>query len=157
VARLAELEIPYSGTALAIFGAAFLSTRLLGSHLVDRLGIGNVLISALTIEAVGLGGLSFAASVITCLIFDVAAAIGLALVYPCYVAWVTERARSGERITALGVVISAWDLGVALGGPLAGLLSAEAYVGAFRAAAAASVIALIAFVIGNYGVRAKGE
>ena len=156
VARLAELSIPHGDSALAVFGAAFLSTRLFGGHLVDRLGVGNVLISALAIEVAGLGGLSFAGSGITSLLFDIAAAIGLALVYPCYVAWVTELAKPSERITALGVVISAWDLGVAIGGPLAGLLSAGAYAGAFRAAAAASVVALIVFLTGgNHRARAE--
>jgi MFS family permease len=148
-ARLTELAIPFRGMALAIFGASFLTTRLFGSHLVDRHGVDNILISALLIEAVGLAGLSFATSSATCFIFDVTTAAGLALVYPCYVAWVAERAKSDERITALGVVISAWDLGVAIGGPLAGLLSRDAYVWAFCAAAAASLIALVAFLFGR--------
>jgi MFS family permease len=99
------------------------------------------------IEAAGLAGLSFATSGVACLLFDVASAVGLALTYPCYVAWVTERAKASERITALGVVISAWDLGVAVGGPLAGLLSEGAFVGAFRVAAAASIVALIPFLL----------
>lgn len=144
--RFKMLGIPGGELALPIYGIAFLGTRYFGSPLVDRYGAKRALVLAILTETCGLLGLSAAQSSASCLLLDAVTGTGLALTYPCYVAWVTERARPTERTAALGVVISAWDLGVALGGPLAGLLAGDAYAGAFAAAAVAAVIALVASV-----------
>jgi predicted MFS family arabinose efflux permease len=55
---------------------------------------------------------------------------------------VTKTAAARERTAALGVMISAWDLGVACGGPAGGLLAADAYSGTFGLAAGASLVAI---------------
>ena len=142
VSRMAALNLPRNDIALAIFGSAFLTARFLGSPLVDRFGPSIMLTGSLLVEAFGLGGLALANSTAGSLLMTAVAGSGLAVIYPCYVALVTEAADASERTTALGVVISAWDLGVAVGGPVAGLLAAYNYSVAFIAAAGASIVAV---------------
>ena len=142
VPRFAGLALPGQNIALAAFGVAFLVTRFAGSPLVDRFGAAAVLPIALVIQAAGLAGLALVGSETTALAMTVVAGIGIALIYPCYIALVTDSAEAGERTAALGLVISAWDLGVAIGGPLGGLLSARSYAGAFLVAGLAALVAL---------------
>jgi MFS family permease len=139
---MAALNLPRNDIALAVFGSAFLTARFLGSPLVDRFGPSIMLTGSLLVEAFGLGGLALANSTAGSLLMTAVAGSGLAVIYPCYVALVTEAADASERTTALGVVISAWDLGVAVGGPMAGLLAAYNYSVAFIAAAGASIVAV---------------
>jgi MFS family permease len=143
VPRMAALALPGNDVALTVFGVAFLATRFTGSPLVDRFGPAIVLAASLLVEAVGLAGLALASTAAGSLLMTATVGAGLALTYPCYVALVTRAADPSERTTALGVVISSWDLGVALGGPLAGLLATDNYSGAFVTAAGASTISIL--------------
>jgi MFS family permease len=143
VPRMAALSLPGNDVALTVFGGAYLTTRFVGSPLVDRCGPALMLAASLLVEAVGLAGLALASTTAGSLLMTATAGAGLALTYPCYVALVTRAAAASERTTALGVVISSWDLGVAIGGPIAGLLAADSYSGAFMTAAGAAIISML--------------
>lgn len=144
--RFAVLSVPGSQQLLAAFGALFLLTRLIGSPLVDRYGAARMLMIALSMETAGMAGLSVAHDLPTAVIATAVASVGLSLVYPCYIALVTGATLASERVAAVGVVISAWDLGVALGGPLAGLLAMHAYTYAFQVSALACVVSMLVLV-----------
>jgi MFS family permease len=147
VPRFAALGLAGKDIALAVFGIAFLVTRFLGSPLVDRFGAARMLVVALLIEAAGLGGQALADTTTASLLMTAVTGIGIAVIYPCYVALVTRAADPGERTAALGVMISAWDLGVAAGGPIGGLVAGEHYAAPFATAAAAALAALVLFVV----------
>lgn len=142
VPRLTALGLPERNLALAVFGAAFLVARFFGSPLVDRIGPRRMLGIALLIEASGLIGLGIASGATSVLGMTVLAGVGISLIYPCYIALVTNAASASERTTALGIVISAWDLGAAIGGPLGGFLAAHNYAEGFFAAGLCALLSM---------------
>jgi len=127
--------------AFTVFGTAFILTRILAAPWVDRLGVQRVLVAACGLEAIGLGTLAFAPTLATAFACIALIAAGLSLLYPCLARWVSDLARDHERTTALGALTSAWDLGLALGGPLAGAMSAISLQAPFELGALAAAVA----------------
>ena len=142
VPRFAHLGFAGQNLGLTACGIAFMITRFLGSGYADRFGGRRVLLSAFLIEAVGLAGLfltdvewlAFASTALT--------GAGLSLLIPSLTSLVTEAANPRERTAALGAVTSAWDLGVAVGGPLGGLVAGASDAGPFALGAVAALIAI---------------
>jgi MFS family permease len=147
VPRFAALDFAGQNFALTVFGVAFMITRFLGSGYADRFGGRRVLLSAFLIESVGLAGLflthvewlAFASTALT--------GAGLSLLIPSVTSLVTEAADPRERTAALGAVTSAWDLGVAVGGPLGGLVAGASDAGPFALGAVAALIAIAPLAI----------
>jgi MFS family permease len=147
VPRFAALDFAGQNFALTVFGIAFMITRFLGSGYADRFGGRRVLLSAFLIESAGLAGLfltrvewlAFASTALT--------AAGLSLLIPSVTSLVTEAADPHERTAALGAVTSAWDLGVAVGGPLGGLVAGRSDAGPFALGAVAALIAIAPLAI----------
>jgi MFS family permease len=149
VPRFESLHLPGQQMALAVFGLSFITCRLVGSAWVDRFGARRVLWVSFLIEAIGLGGL--AVNVTTSLAFQcvILAGAGLSLLYPCLAALVSDAAPGRERATALGAVTSAWDLGVAAGGPLGGLVATGTHAQPFVVGAAAALCAILPLMAGR--------
>ncbi len=147
VPRFAALGFAGQNFALTVFGIAFMMTRFLGSGYADRFGARPVLLSAFLVESVGLAGLflthreslAFASTALT--------AAGLSLLIPSVTSLVTEAADPRERTAALGAVTSAWDLGVAVGGPMGGLVAGASDAGPFALGAVAALIAIAPLAI----------
>jgi MFS family permease len=147
VPRFAALDFAGQNFALTVFGVAFIITRFLGSAYADRFGGRRVLLPAFLIESAGLAGvflaqvewLAFASAALT--------GAGLSLLMPSLTSLVTEAADPRERTAALGAVTSAWDLGVAIGGPLGGLVAGASYAGPFGLGAVAALIAIAPLAI----------
>jgi MFS family permease len=145
--RFAALDFAGQNFALSVFGVAFIITRFLGSAYADRFGGRRVLLPAFVIESAGLAGLfltqvewlAFASAALT--------GAGLSLLMPSLTSLVTEAADPRERTAALGAVTSAWDLGVAVGGPLGGLVAGASYAGPFGLGAVAALIAIAPLAI----------
>ena len=154
VPRFAALGFAGQNFALTVFGIAFMMTRFLGSGYADRFGARPVLLSAFLVESVGLAGLflthreslAFASTALT--------AAGLSLLIPSVTSLVTEAADPHERTAALGAVTSAWDLGVAVGGPLGGLVAGASNAGPFALGAVAALIAIAPLAINPKRERA---
>jgi MFS family permease len=154
VPRFAALDFAGQNFALTAFGIAFMITRFLGSGYADRFGARRVLSSAFVIESAGLAGLflthvewlAFASTALT--------AAGLSLLIPSVTSLVTEAADPRERTAALGAVTSAWDLGVAVGGPLGGLVAGTSNAGPFALGAVAALIAIAPLAINPKRERA---
>jgi MFS family permease len=154
VPRFASLDFVGQNFALTVFGVAFMITRFLGSGYADRFGGRRVLLSAFLIESVGLTGLflthveslAFASTALT--------GTGLSLLIPSVTSLVTEAADPRERTAALGAVTSAWDLGVAVSGPLGGLVAGASNAGPFALGAVAALIAIAPLAINPKRERA---
>jgi MFS family permease len=143
VPRFAALRLPGEQFALAIFGVAFMLTRFLGSPAVDRCGASAVLVLALIVETLGLLGLSLASKPWLVFSFTVVAGAGISMVYPCLASLVAAAAQAHERSAALGSMTSAWDLGLAIGGPLGGVVAGATNAGPFAIAAIAALLAML--------------
>ena len=142
VPRFAALDFPGRNFALTVFGIAFMITRFLGSGYAGRFGARRVLLSAFLIEAVGLAGLFLTHVEWFAFTSTALAGAGLSLLIPSVTSLVTEAADPRERTAALGAVTSAWDLGVAIGGPLGGFVAGASNAGPFALGAVAALIAI---------------
>jgi MFS family permease len=154
VPRFAALDFAGQNFALTVFGIAFMMTRFLGSGYANRFGGRRVLLSAFLIESVGLAclflthveWLAFASTALT--------GAGLSLLIPSVTSLVTEAADPRERTAAVGAVTSAWDLGVAVAGPLGGLVAGASDAGPFALGAVAALIAIAPLAINPKRERA---
>jgi MFS family permease len=106
-----------------------------------------VLLSAFLVESVGLAGLFFAHVEWLAFASTAVAGAGLSLLIPSVTSLVTEAADPRERTAAVGAVTSAWDLGVAVGGPLGGLVAGATNAGPFALGAVAALIAIVPLAI----------
>jgi len=140
--RFAALDFAGRNFALTAFGVAFITTRFLGSGLADRLGGRRVLFSAFAVEFIGLAGLCLSRVEWLSFVSVALAGAGMSLLIPCLTTLVTVAADPRERTAALGAVTSAWDLGVAAGGPLGGYFAGDSDAGPFALAALAALVAI---------------
>ncbi len=147
VPRFAALEFAGQNFALTVFGIAFMITRFLGSGYADRCGGRWVLLSAFLIESMGLAGLYFTNVEWLAFASTALTGAGLSLLIPSVTSLVTEAADPRERTAAVGAVTSAWDLGVAVGGPLGGLVAGASDAGPFALGAIAALIAIVPLAI----------
>jgi len=154
VPRFAALHFAGQNFALPVFGIAFMVTRFLGSGFAHRFGGRRVLLSAFLIESLGLAGLFFTQLQWLAFTSTALAGAGLSLLIPSVTTLVTEAADPRERTAALGAVTSAWDLGVAVGGPLGGLVAGASNAGPFAVGAAAALVAIAPLAIATKGERA---
>lgn len=127
--------------ALTVFGIAFMFARFLGSGYAARFGGRRVLLFAFLIEAAGFAGLYVTHAEWLAFLSTALAGAGLSLLIPSVTSLVTEAADPRERTAAVGAVTSAWDLGVAVGGPLGGLVAGASEAGPFALGAIAALIA----------------
>ena len=154
VPRFAALDFAGQNFALTVFGIAFMITRFLGSGYAARFGGRRVLLSAFLIESVGLAGLFFAHVEWLAFVSTAVTGAGLSLLIPSVTSLVTEAADPRERTAAVGAVTSAWDLGVAIGGPLGGFVAGASNAGPFALGAVAALIAIAPLAINPKGERA---
>jgi MFS family permease len=145
--RFAALDFAGQNFALTVFGVAFMITRFLGSGYADRFGGRRVLLSAFLIESAGLAGLFLANMEWLAFASTALTGAGLSLLMPSVTSLVTEAADPRERTAALGAVTSSWDLGVAVGGPLGGLVAGASNAGPFALGAVAALVAIAPLAI----------
>jgi MFS family permease len=152
--HFAALDFAGQNFALTVFGVAFMITRFLGSGYAARFGGKRVLLSAFLIESVGLAGLFLTHVEWLAFISTAVAGAGLSLLIPSVTSLVTEAADPRERTAAVGAVTSAWDLGVAVAGPLGGLVAGASDAGPFALGAVAALIAIAPLAINPKRERA---
>jgi MFS family permease len=149
VPRFAALDFAGQNFALTVFGIAFMITRFVGSGYAARFGGRRILLSAFLIESVGLAGLSLTRVEWLAFTSTAVAGAGLSLLIPSVTSLVTEAADPRERTAAVGAVTSAWDLGVAIGGPLGGFVAGASNAGPFALGAVAALIAIAPLAINS--------
>jgi MFS family permease len=148
VLYLRHASIGADGYALAVFAAAFLLTRTLGSPLVDKLGGATVGAVSVLVEALGLLLVATAAAQPPVLLGVTLTGAGVALMYPATVAMTLRRTGALRPGTSVGVMTSFWDLGIMVAGPVGGAIaSAGGYPVAFLVAVLTSVASLTVITV----------
>jgi MFS family permease len=129
---------------LAVFAAAFLLVRVLGSHAVDRYGGRRALMVTLFVEISGVASLTLASAPILIFVGVALTGAGCSLLFPAVVSVSLSRVRHGMPGTAIAAATSFWDLGILVAGVSAGaLVLTVGYSAAFGSALLAACLALI--------------
>ncbi|MDQ7982295.1 MFS transporter [Paraburkholderia sp. SARCC-3016] len=134
---------PNAGFALSAFGGAYIAVRVLFGGLPDRLGGYRIGTCSLFLEAVGLTVISLAARPAVALLGACITGLGYSLVFPSLGVEAMRRVPGEGRGLAIGAYLACFDLGLAVGGPGAGVMAAYRGVpAAFTAAAGATIVSL---------------
>ncbi|WP_045077224.1 MFS transporter [Psychromicrobium lacuslunae] len=129
---------------LAVFSAAFLLIRLLGSSLVDYFASRVMLPGTLVLEGLGLVLFGLSGQLWLALLALILAGAGLGLVYPATSKLTISQAGQEGRGMAIGSMTSLWDVGIMLGGPIAGAIAtAQSVSTAFVVAGAVGLLAAL--------------
>jgi MFS family permease len=124
------------------FAVAVFASRLVLSRVPDRAGARPTATAAAAIEAVGLTVIALADSLAAALAGAIIVGIGFSMLFPSLALMVVGRVDDDRRGSAMGAFTAFFDIGVGLGGPLAGLAAALAgYPSVFFLSAGAAVAA----------------
>jgi MFS family permease len=114
--------VPNGIAAFDAFGFTYIGVRLFIGNVPDRLGPRQVAFWSAIVEAAGLVIVALAANLATVIIGGLVIGAGLSLLFPSLALIVINRAPESQRGAALGAITSFWDVGIAVGAPLAGLV-----------------------------------
>lgn len=137
-----------SGVLVLIgFTGLYAGARLFIGHLPDKLGARRVAAASGIVEAAGLIVIAVAPDLPIALLGGIVAGTGFSLLHPSLALMVLDRANPQRQGSALGTYTSFWDLGLAVWGPLAGVIATglgyeAVFLLAALCAAAASAMAL---------------
>ena len=104
------------------FAASLVASRLVIGGLPDRLGPRRVAVVAAFVEAVGLAAIGLAESLPVAILGAVVMGWAFSVLYPSLSLIVHRRVSESRRGAAFGTFTATFDLGVALGAPLIGLV-----------------------------------
>jgi MFS family permease len=136
VLHLDARGIGHGAAVFTAFAAMVVLARLVGGWLPDRIGGARCAIGAGVVEAAGLALIGIAQSVPVAIAGALAMGAAFSLLYPSLALIVVERVPIERRGAAFGTYTACFDLGVGLGGPIAGVVVALAgYGAAFMVAA----------------------
>jgi MFS family permease len=125
----------FTAFALAVF-----ASRLALSRVPDRAGARRTATAAGLIEALGLTIIALAHSLATALLGALVVGVGFSMLFPALALMVVGEVDDDRRGSAMGAFTAFFDVGVGLGGPLAGATAALAgYPAVFFLAAAAAL------------------
>jgi MFS family permease len=140
----------HSGVAvLSCFSAVYGGTRLVIGRLPDRLGPRRVATACGVGEAAGLAIIAVAPNLAVAVTGSVVMGVGFSLLHPSLALMVMNRTDPAQQGAALGAYTSFWDLGLAVWGPLTGVVaSGLGYPAVFGVASVAAVAAAgLAFTV----------
>ncbi len=141
--HLAARGVGHPGFVLTAVAGAVVVTRLVVAAALDRVGPWRVLAAGCIAQGLGLSAVAAASELPPALIGGMLLGAGYAAVFPALALMVVERAPVEQRGAALGGFTAYLDLGLAVGGPLAGLLATLAgRPGALLIAAVLTALAL---------------
>jgi MFS family permease len=127
--------IVFTAFAVAVFGA-----RLVLSRLPDRAGARRTATAAGLAEALGLAVIAVAHSLALALIGALIVGVGFSMLFPSLALMVVGEVEDDRRGTAMGAFTAFFDIGVGLGGPIAGATAALAgYPAVFYLSAVAAL------------------
>ena len=126
------------------FAASLVLSRIVAGGLPDRLGPRRVAAIAALLEALGLVVIGVAGSLPVALVGAVVMGWAFSVLYPSLSLIVLERVPDSRRGAAFGTFTATFDLGVALGAPLVGLvISFSDYAAGFIFAAALALLVAV--------------
>jgi len=109
--------------AFNAFGVTYIGVRLVIGNLPDRHGASRVAFWSGLVEAVGLLLVAVAHNLAVAIAGGLVVGAGLSLLFPALALLVINRTAAAQQGAALGAFASFWDIGVALGGPIAGTIA----------------------------------
>ncbi len=157
VLLLGDRGVGHAGTVFTVYACAVVLARLVLGRLPDRFGGRRTAAGAAVAAAAGIGVLAVAGSLPVAALGAVVMGIGSALVYPSLALLVIDRVDPARRGVALGAFTGFFDLGVAIGGPLAGLIASVAGYGAAFGVAAACSLAAAGVALSSGLVHVRGQ
>jgi MFS family permease len=133
----------HSGVAvLSSFSAVYAGTRLFIGHLPDRLGPRRVATWSGIGEATGLLVIAVAPNLPVAIVGSLVMGAGFSLLHPSLALMVMNRTDPLKQGAALGAYTSFWDLGLAVWGPVTGVVATGfGYPAVFVVGAACAVVA----------------
>jgi MFS family permease len=142
VLHLRARGIGGGATVFTAFAVAVFASRLALSRVPDRAGARRTATAAGLLEALGLAIIALAGSLAVALIGAVVVGVGFSMLFPSLALMVVGEVGDDRRGSALGAFTAFFDIGVGLGGPIAGLTASLAgYPAVFVLAAAAALCA----------------
>jgi MFS family permease len=122
------------------FAVAVFASRLVLSRVPDRAGARRTASTAGLLEALGLAIIAVAHSLLVALCGAIVVGVGFSMLFPSLALMVVGRVGEDRRGSALGAFTAFFDIGVGLGGPIAGATAAIAgYPSVFMLAAGAAL------------------
>lgn len=121
VLHMAQEGVSEGATVFTAFAATVVLGRLALGSLPDRVGPRRTAAAAGVAEAAGLALMAMATGLPLALAGAVVMGTGFSLLFPSLALLALERTDDEQRGSALGAVTAFFDLGVAVGSPLAGL------------------------------------
>ena len=109
--------------AFNAFGITYIGVRLFIGNVPDRFGARQVAFASALVEAVGLVIVAVAHNLVTVVAGGLIMGAGLSLLFPALALLVINRTDPSQQGAALGGFTSFWDIGLAVGGPFAGLVA----------------------------------
>lgn len=127
-------------TVFTAFAVAVFASRLVLSRIPDRAGARRTATAAGVVEALGLAVISLAHSLAVALAGAVVVGVGFSMLFPSLALMVVGSVGEDRRGSALGAFTAFFDVGMGLGGPLAGATaSLGGYPAVFYLAALAAL------------------
>ncbi|MBO4207887.1 MFS transporter, partial [Micromonospora echinofusca] len=148
--HLGERGITNGIAAFNAYGLTYVGVRLFAGGLPDRLGAGRVAFWSALVEAVGLLLVAVAPNLVVAVVGGLVMGAGLSLLFPSLALLVINRTEAAHQGAALGAFTSFWDIGIAAGGPLAGLVASLAgYPAVFYVMLALAVVSALLSSLGT--------
>jgi MFS family permease len=122
VLHMGDAGINSGAWVFTAFAASLVVARIIAGGLPDRLGPRQVALAAALLEATGLAVIGLAGTLLVALAGAVIMGWAFAVLYPSLSLIVLRRVPDSRRGAAFGTFTATFDLGVALGAPLVGLV-----------------------------------
>ena len=152
VLHLEELGVGHGATVFTVFASTVVVSRLAFAWLPDRYGSRPAAIGAALSQAAGLTLIAVTTGLPLALAGAVFLGAGFSLSFPALALAVVERVSEARRGAAMGAFTAFFDLGVGVGAPIAGAISAIAgYPAAFAGAAAAALVGAVVMLTDRSG------
>jgi len=155
VLHLEDRGIGSGVVVLSCFSLVYAGTRLVIGRLPDKYGPRAVATACAGCEAAGLLIIAVAPNLLVAILGSLVMGVGFSLLHPSLALMVMNRTDKSQQGAALGAYTSFWDLGVAVWGPLGGVIAgALGYEAVFVVGACcAGVSALMALLIAEPSVQ----
>lgn len=158
VLHLKARGIGGGASVFTAFALAVFASRLVLSRVPDRAGARPTATAAGLLEALGLCVIAIAHSLAVALCGAIVVGLGFSMLFPSLALMVVGRVGGDRRGSALGAFTAFFDIGVGLGGPLAGATAALAgYPAVFVLAAAAAACSALLAAIGAPSGEPHGQ
>ena len=137
VLHLEEQGPGHGALVFTAFGAAVVGARVIAGRLPDVVGPRRTAVGAAACEAVGLAVVGFASSLPVAMVGAVVTGFGFSVLFPSLALIVVNEAGDARRGAALGTFTAFFDIGMGVGGLVAGAIAGAAgYPAVFWVAAA---------------------